>query len=175
MEMSNNYDKLIDLLSSPDRSSEKFNKSVSDINIDDKISEYDEKLWIQEASIKEQKKLQEKQELELSQQRKEINETKSEMILVKRWFWALISIFILVFFGWCYETFYRFSEVKIDYIRATEELHNKTNLYELEIRNIKELNNNIKGDFQENIENEVERQLNSKIIEFNFWILDKDK
>lgn len=100
---------------------------------------------------------------ELLENTKILNETKKEFLSNKKWFKWFIWIFIIVFAGWCIETFYRFHNVKEDYITQTKELEKQIELFKKEQENLKEDNKSLK----ENLKNEIEKEIYKTILKKN--------
>ena len=166
--MNDNYSKFLKLLNWSDNTSNKFNKKIIDVDIVHKISEI---LSFQGISLNKQQRELEKLSENIEKTKEDIEKTESNMIQVRRLFIWFITIFAIVFLGWCMETFFRFANVKQDYIKKTGELNWKIEIFKKEIENIKKLSEEFKNNTKEDINKEVERQLNKKIIEFNFKIL----
>lgn len=92
-----------------------------------------------------------------------LTETEKQLKITKRWFWWFISVFVIVFLWWCVETFYKFSEVKTDYINKTKEFEKQIELFKKEQEELKEDNQNLK----ETIKNEIEKDIYKTILEKN--------
>lgn len=93
----------------------------------------------------------------------------------------LISILIINMIWWFYESYYRLNKLENDYIEKTILIDEKIRLFEKDIEYLNEkytiqsdiVNKEIDG-IDQKVAKETETQLNKKIIEFNFKILNNN-
>jgi len=162
---------------------EKFIKKSSDINVDEKFAEHDKQINKHNSDIESHEKILQKliedtqkvneQTTKTNNQvnqtnksiqntRKEIKETKKQMLAVKDWIKLLVTVFVLVFLWWCYETFVRFDNVKQDYIEQTKENQKQLELFKSNMDTLNEKQNRQ----DKYIEKEVERQVYEKMLKY---------
>lgn len=147
-----------------------FNKKLSDINFEKALSDYSIKLEKQSEKLSNaiininnhQKKLN-KQQADLKNHELQLKENSSNTKIVKNLLITVIIALAVVIIWWCYETFFRFDEVKQNYIEKTTEYQKQLDLFRSDIDNLKQ--DQQKQD--KYIEKEVERQLYKKIEELN--------
>lgn len=93
--------------------------------------------------------------------------------------WKAILIFTMTLLAanlvtWYYEAHYRIHKLELEYVKNISELQNQIDILKNQNENLQEDIISIKEDYKIDsleIEKEVERQLNSKIIDFNFNII----
>ncbi|MFK7780487.1 MAG: hypothetical protein QM490_05135 [Candidatus Gracilibacteria bacterium] len=107
----------------------------------------------------------------------ELNEQASKLKLVNNLVITLIVALTIVLFGWIYELYWHFDEVKLDYINNTYKLDNKIQLFNKDLEKMKsDLKNDIDRNNERNlniekqIEKEIELRLSKKIIELKLNI-----
>lgn len=174
-----------------DSRAEFFNKKIWEIDLDQAFKDYNNKLDIQADLISEQQQNISDQQENINSTQENLNkalddlknhelqlkEQSAQLSLTNKVTFTLIVALALVTIWWIYEFYVRFSDVKFDYIKQTEETENKIELFEKDIEKMKsdiindiESNNNDIADVEKRIEKEVELQISKKIIELKLNI-----
>lgn len=138
---------------------QRFDKKINEVDIVNAYNRANKNI------VKAQKELQEAQieiknhQATIDKQQQDIKRHDDLLKSTKNFLWVVFLVLVVTIITWFVETFWKFNEVKQDYVIKTEELKSQIQLYDKKINTLEEKQKEISQQLENDISKEVELQL----------------